>query len=957
MSLSGLVNPDPLSTSDGRDSARPSARKKTAALEPGEQLGRYVVLYRLGTGGMGVVYAAYDPQLDRKVALKLLRHGSSSPERSQRAAERLMREARSMAQITHPNVITVHDATVVGSRVFLAMEHVDGVTLTRHLASGEHDWRDILKVLIAAGRGLAAAHNGGLVHRDFKPDNVMLARDGRVLVMDFGLARALQPDDDEPIGSGRATPDDEEDSYVLGPSTKRGKARASRVAGTPGYMAPEQHRAEATDSRTDQFSYCVTLYEALYRQRPFRGETAEQVAEQVAAAQIKAPPSTYHVPGWVRAALLRGLQPDPNDRWDSMDQLLDALEADPAVHRRRWFAVLSGAAVATAFGAATVWWVGGASACEPAEERLAGVWDDARRSDITTAFNAVDRPYAADALEGTTEGFDLYASSWLSMHQEVCEANRVRGEQSDALFDLRMECLDRRRSEFRALSDLFSEADVSVVKEAVVATSKLTPLAACANTQLLKTTVPLPHDPKVREQVRSVRDQLARAKAYEDGARLERSLKLIQTILETARTLDYPPVLAEAQYRHGTTLLAKGDPRGALAALRKSVQTASGSRHDEIAARASISLATALSVSGQVERSAEAAEAAAAAVERAGASADLVALLANLQGRVAFALGDYEAAEVAFDRALSMQREAFGDEHSSLARFYNNLALAHGQQGNLAESIAFLRRALKLEERVLGSVHPRVALITSNLGAVELRRGNLEVGEALMRRSIEISRSAVRDEPRLGMMINNLGEIRLLSLDAEGAKAEFLKAIEYQQRVLGAHPDLALTLANLGAAHSHAGEAEEALRVLDRGAAVLSETSGLEHPMYSVVLIARGEAELQLERYDAALEHFSQATEHLLKTPGMTTPEELGRARFGLAQALGAVEREPARARDLARLAHTDIASLPPVPLRLQWLESIAKWQAAHPAPLAGDPKPAPVENRGPDDNGRLSNP
>ncbi|MEM6988952.1 MAG: serine/threonine-protein kinase [Myxococcota bacterium] len=934
MSQSGSVNVGPSPTLWETDGSEP-VEERSGALEPGETLGRYVVLYRLGTGGMGIVYAAYDPQLDRKVALKLLRHLSSNPKRRKRATERLLREARSMARLTHPNVITVHDVAVLDARIFVAMEHVDGVTLTRHLAAGEQPWRKVIDILAAAGRGLAAAHEAGLVHRDFKPDNVMLARDGRVLVMDFGLARALAPDDNESIASmsmpSTAVSDIEADSSGVLALQSQGKAPASRVAGTPGYMAPEQHRGKPTDSRTDQFSFCVTLYEALYRQRPFKGETPDEIADEIEAERIVEPPTDAGVPSWVRAILFRGMRPRAEDRWESMSQLLAALGNDPAVHRRR-FLLWGGVStlVACTAGAGVYLQATSDAPCVRADDRMDGVWGDRQRNRVASAFAAVDRPYAQDALQGTVEGMDRYADEWLTMQFEACEANRVRGEQSDDLFDLRMDCLNRRHAELRALSELFGEADVSVVKESVVATSKLTPLGACADVQLLRTTVPMPDDPDVRKAVTEIRDELARSKAYQDGARYDRAIELVAAVLDDARGVDYPPVLAEALVQRGSTLLAKGDFTEAEPALREALHTAAAGRHDEVAARAWIEMAHVLSQSGQIERSAEAVEAANAAVLRTGEPPELVARLSNVRGAVLFSQGDYARSQLAFERALSMQQKVYGENHASVAGFYNNLALAHGQQGDLVESMRFLKRAVELEEKVLGSVHPRIALIVGNLGAMEAQQGHLEAAEKQIRRSIDIFERSVCNAPRLGVMMNNLGELRLQSGDPDGAKPHFLRAIANQESSLGDHPDLGLSLANLGIAHALSGEPDKALEVLDRSATVLRDTSGTEHPTYAHVLAARGEAEFRLGRHESAVEHFGQAIDRLTRVPGMMLSSDIGWMRFGLARALVAAGRDHERARSLAEQGRLEISKRPPVPLRKQWLEEITAWQAKH---------------------------
>ena len=310
-----------------RDETRPLAGVHPplgGALAPGTRVGRYQILERVGRGGMGEVYAAYHPDLDRKIAIKVVHEsGTGTAERQ----ARLLREARSIARLQHPNVVTVYDAGAVGDRVYVAMEFVDGLTIDRWLEAAPRSSREILRAFIAAGRGLAAAHAAGLVHRDFKPQNVMITRDGAVRVMDFGLVRSA---DGEPpsIVDVAETPETAPASPLL--------TRAGTIVGTPAYMAPEQFRGDVADARSDQFSFCVALYEALHGERPFQGENVLSLSMNVTEGEFRPTSSSSNdVPLWIRRPLLRGLRVDPNRRHPSMDALIAALEADPAIKRRQ----------------------------------------------------------------------------------------------------------------------------------------------------------------------------------------------------------------------------------------------------------------------------------------------------------------------------------------------------------------------------------------------------------------------------------------------------------------------------------------------------------------------------------------------------------------------------------------------------------------------------------------------
>ncbi|HUQ05924.1 MAG TPA: protein kinase [Kofleriaceae bacterium] len=306
----------------------------TGGLVAGRRLGRYVVEHRLGAGGMGEVLAAHDPELDRRVAIKLLRG-----EVGDHGAERLRREARTMARLSHRNLVAVHDVGEHDGHVFLAMELLDGGTL-RGYERGR-TWQEILRAYLDAGRGLAAAHDAGVVHRDFKPDNVLCARDGRVAVTDFGIARRR---------SHAASADDAPGAAHVDPSL----TRTGAMVGTPLYMPPEQLDGAVADARSDQFAFAVALWEALYGAHPLvpKGADLDALVAAMAKGDSLAPPPGP-VPAHVARALIRALHPDPAARWPSLRDLLQALDVDAAPRRHvvRWAAVavvgLGGVAAAT----------------------------------------------------------------------------------------------------------------------------------------------------------------------------------------------------------------------------------------------------------------------------------------------------------------------------------------------------------------------------------------------------------------------------------------------------------------------------------------------------------------------------------------------------------------------------------------------------------------------------------
>src|SRR5688572_8103442 len=375
-------------------SETPSPDHGQATLARGASIGRYVVLGLVGRGGMGEVYAAYDPELDRKVAVKLLRVKPGAGVSLAEGRQRTLREAQAIARLSHPNVVVVYDVGTFEEKVFIAMEFLDGNTAGYWAQVQRRTWQEVLKVYVAAGRGLAAAHDKGLVHRDFKPENVMVGRDGQVRVMDFGLARQVsdkpaaaekpvtpialagesstvvtqrialavsEPGVPQPVdvstlvlnglngaGSGPMSAEDMHTSNS-GMFDHR-LTRTGAMMGTPAYMAPEQFRGVATDARTDQFSFCIALYEALYGERPFAGNTLMALTTNVVNGKIREAPPNSNVPAWIRKILLRGLRVSPDERYPGTSELLDALAKNPAVARRRAAFVGSAVLLAVALG-------------------------------------------------------------------------------------------------------------------------------------------------------------------------------------------------------------------------------------------------------------------------------------------------------------------------------------------------------------------------------------------------------------------------------------------------------------------------------------------------------------------------------------------------------------------------------------------------------------------------------
>jgi tetratricopeptide (TPR) repeat protein len=506
-----------------------------AAAVAGGTYGRFVAVGLLGSGGMGVVLSAYDPKLDRKVAIKLLRPDLWGSESGEVGRARLHREAQAMAKLQHPNVVTVYEAGQAGDREFLAMELVEGQTL-RAWQTQKRPWHEVLAMYVAAGQGLEAAHAAGLVHRDFKPENVLIGRDGRPRVGDFGL-----------VGSGVRA-----DTADLGNATiETGLTVGGSVIGTPAYMAPEQWTgAEEIDARADQFAFCVALWEAIYGEAPFGRADVTERRRAVLEGDVKPPPAARGVPAWLEAALRRGLAREPSARWPSMTDLLAELSRGPARRRRLRviLAVTAGALLAAGSLAIVFSMSAKTDPCPSADARLAGVWDEARRAQVRAAFEKTGLPFAARTASLVEAAMDADRKRWLDMHQQACVATRVEGRQSDSMLDRRMECLDRWRSAAEALTSLWiGEGDTSAVEGAVSAVGALPSIEDCEDLKGLAERTPLPRDPEARRKVDEAAAALDRANALSGARRIQEARIAAEAALASADASGHDPLRARAR--------------------------------------------------------------------------------------------------------------------------------------------------------------------------------------------------------------------------------------------------------------------------------------------------------------------------------------------------------------------------------------------------------------------------
>ncbi|HXJ20605.1 MAG TPA: serine/threonine-protein kinase [Polyangia bacterium] len=782
----------------------PDEPGEETGLAKGATIGRYVVLGLLGRGGMGEVYAAYDPELDRKIAVKLLRARGTTAGADGRT--RLLREAQAIARLSHPNVVVVFDVGTFRDSVFIAMEFVEGSTLGYWIQAQTRRWREVLDVYAAAGRGLVAAHAAGLVHRDFKPENVMITRSGQVRVMDFGLAREQFATDDDPApappiaalaqlmdgdvdadataklggGPGAAIPSPTSSS---GGYLKLKLTQTGAMLGTPAYMAPEQFAGTGGDARTDQFSFCVALYEGLYGTRPFAGTNVVEVMANVVAGTVSDAPADARVPGWIRKILLRGLSTDPDHRYPTMTELLAALAQDPASRRRRWLAAAAGLALlaAAATGARRVT-AGQHAMCAGGPERAATAWGRDRRAAIERAFNAVGGPNAARAFAGVATTIDSYLARWIDMYRETCEATHVRGEQSAEVLDLRMGCLSERLDGVRALGDVLMSADRAVVENAVSAAGALPGLDRCADVDMLRAVVKPPDDPAARAKVAAVREQIAKVRAVGDSGKCQDAARLGIQVARDATATGYLPVEAEAKFEAGRLGEACIEATTSIEFLQRAAVAAEASRHDEVFVESTAVLAEMLADrQHEISRAEDAIGHCRAVLSRLSGHPVLEAWVASAAATVALNEGNYAEALQFDQRAYELRQRLYGPDNAEVSTALTNWALALHALRRDAEAEPLNARAIDIETRVFGSDNSRSAMLQVNHAEILTALGRFPEAHAAVQAALSIWRRQGADQSLVGYGLLDLGRLQL----AEGNAAVAARTLEESLRLVG----------------------------------------------------------------------------------------------------------------------------------------------------------------------------
>ncbi len=795
------------------------------ALEPGGLVGRYHVLERIGAGGMGVVYAAFDPDLDRKVALKVLQPERLDGDAGSRGHARLIREAKAMAKLAHPNVVTVHDVGVFEERVFVAMEFVRGKTLSQWMKT-RPPWEEVIECFIAAGRGLAAAHAEGLVHRDFKPDNVLIGHDGRPRVLDFGLARTSGIASTEP--QNEALEDISLELRMRSHDFDR-ITRTGGLTGTPAYMAPEQYLNKVLDDRTDQFAFCVALWEGLHGSRPFQGDSTAALGVAVCSGEITPPPANSPVPAHVQRALDRGLSRLPSDRFPSMLALVDAIAIEqPRSKKTLWWsagAVAGSAALYAAFGATPE------NPCAVGDARVAAVWDSTRGEHLRERFSAAKAAYAGDTVAVVVKQLDAYANEWSAAYRDACEATHVRREQSDHALDLRMSCLSRHLKALQSTAAALSEGDEAVIEGAPRAVSRLPAIETCSDVDMLDTFARPPDDPAMVATVQALRERIAGLTAQAHVAPGTRaSPEELAETLEAAEATAYGPLIAEAQFLAARFSVTSGDPREAVTHLEETVYAALASDHDQVLAAALTQLAQTtgilLSDYGEGMRWSRQAGAAIDRLGPAGSEAAnfhsvMCKLLADMGetadalphchrnvelyealfgrdsissaqaheslGIALFYAHEYEKARIEWELARDLFAASEGEDHPDLARIANSLAaICYTTTEQPADCVGAFRDAVVRASASYGDDHPMTTDFRNNLAQILVDAGDIEAGRAQARQALASRRATgMSEHPGVAASLRILGRANLRDRNLDDAETQLLEALEIAKKSRG----------------------------------------------------------------------------------------------------------------------------------------------------------------------------
>jgi tetratricopeptide (TPR) repeat protein/predicted Ser/Thr protein kinase len=893
------------------------------ALPAGATLGRFVVEEQLGHGAMGIVYRARDSELKRDVALKVLRVAPDARDDGARA--RLVREGQSLAQLDHPNVVTIFEVGTHGDEVFIAMELVDGVSFSTWLTQERRPWRQVAVMLEQAARGLAAAHAIGLVHRDVKPSNVMISKHGRVKLVDFGLARGR---DDHAVvpGPGPGAP---------------ATTRASAIAGTPAYAAPEQLGGGEVDAASDVFSFCVMCCEALFGVRPFEAGTPAQLLVRIREQRPNLP-QRPRLPARLRALLRRGLAADKAHRLRSIDPLAAVLAAAPKRRRRILTAVTAAALVVTGGFAVSFATQPPPNPCAGADAPPPGGFELADERAIRDGFAATKLASAGETADLVVAALDRWRERARTLRMTACRAARIERSESSELFDLRMQCLDANARRVGALVSALARPTPQLVDSAVTAVADATDLELCSLPRALLAPYRPPAQPSARQLFERLARELDAARATYAAGRYADAIAAATTIANAANASSLPAVEASAWQLAGE---AHSDAKNHLTARetwQKALVACEAAGLDRVRAELYLQLAQAENILDRRSDAARWVAQARAVVERLD-DTDLRVTVTYHEGLLAMWVDDYPTAVARIRDAVREHGRTVGTRGDLLlAQMLDALGSALWGNNESMEAEQALGRALAIREGLLGKTHPELIDTLNLLGSVRIIAGRPKEGIVHLRRSFTIAEQAagadgariVNSALVLATALNQIGESKeaLVLLDraipiyersagknsgaiahALGLRSHVLtdigdldraladqeRAVAIQRETLPDGLDLAIALEALGRVLQAAKRYDDAVAAYTESLAVRSR-----HPTPSDRYYGEnglGAVHLDAQRPARAIPHLERAI--AARSEGEHDPTELAEAQFALARALIATRGDRKRARTLLETA------------------------------------------------------
>ncbi len=905
---------------------RPPPRSRASMLEC-PTVGRFELGRRIGVGGMGSVYEARDPKLDRRVAIKVL-HEHKGKKR------RLLEESRAMARLNHPNVVSVYEVDSSEGRVFVVMELVEGITLLRWQRAQPRSWREVLAMYRAFGAGIHAAHAVGLVHCDLKPENVLVGDDGRARVADFGIARLHQ----DPLGSTVERP------RVEGSDLLDATAIHSHIGGTPRYMSPEQFARRSIDHRSDQFSYCVMLWEALYGVPPYSAGSVFELGAKVIRGMRDPAPTKANVPKWLRRICERGLARTPEERWPSFEALLDALGQGLTVNRRRRLGLATTGIVFMGGLGLGAWQLHHArivTQCEAQGDSITEVWNEQRATRVRDALVATNVDHASSTAETLIPLLDEHGDHWRSARVSACLGHEVEGTWNDARIERSSWCLADRRAEFDVLVAQLEDTNATSVHRVLkLATNPFNPFDCVDGARIDLMEIPPTED---RDEVRRIHRERARAQALYVSGERQLARDVARQALLRAEALGWAPLTNGTKNTLSLVLrgsnaideahalatdaffdsMALGDPAAALISAQLLLGIEGAYRHQlqpallwgrhvdvfidkldlrqtETEAVLSLQLATAYRNVARHDDAREHYQRTLDTLEQLGGTdnPNYVSALGGLSN-LEFDAGDLDRASDLAERYVEHSEALYGAQHPYTGTALINLSTTLSARMKMEEARSVLERAQVIFMNTEGPRSAKVAEILTDLGNISQSLGDETTAVDLQSRSLEIFEEALGPtHTRVGATLNNLGNAQMDAGLLAEAQVSFRRALQILERTMESeYPHVAIVLGNLAHSEAEAGNLDVARSHYERSLAIRERELGPDHPKLVRPLLGLGRLEHQQGRPLEAIDYLERAV--ALSGSEQVLPIHRAAAILTIAEILWPTERE--RALEMAR--------------------------------------------------------